>query len=105
MESAERNGSALRRRLRSADRFNEAAMRLGSRKVKTPWSSVSASLRSVTPRDQRRPLGRLAAVRGDEPDLRFRDVPFRAERLRLSDAVAFRAIVSPCKRDAPRTRS
>jgi hypothetical protein len=45
----------LRRLLRSADRFNDAAMRLGSRNVNTPWSRVSASLCSVTRADQRLP--------------------------------------------------
>src|SRR3954454_14247679 len=61
MERAERNGSALRRFLLAAERFSEAAMRLGSRRVKTPLSSVSSSLRSVTLCDQRRPalLARL----------------------------------------------
>src|SRR4029450_2622165 len=56
MESAERKGLALRRLLLSADRFKEAAIRLGSRDVKTPLSRVGASLCSVTCRDQRRPV-------------------------------------------------
>jgi len=55
MDRAERNGLVLRRLLFSADRFKEAAIRLGSRDVKTPFSRVSASLCSVTWRDQRRP--------------------------------------------------
>src|SRR5436190_9760474 len=55
MERAERNGSALRRLLLTAERFSDAAIRLGSRRVKTPLSSVSTSLRSVTLCDQRRP--------------------------------------------------
>jgi tripartite-type tricarboxylate transporter receptor subunit TctC len=45
----------LRRRLRSAERRNDDATRLGSSRVKTPLSRVSASLCSVTCRDQRRP--------------------------------------------------
>jgi hypothetical protein len=48
MESAERNGLALRRLLFSAERFKDAAIRLGSRDVNTPFSRVSASLCSVT---------------------------------------------------------
>src|SRR5260370_42664705 len=52
MESADRNGSALRRLLRTADLFKDAAIFLGSRCVKTPCSSVSASLVCVTRRDQ-----------------------------------------------------
>src|SRR5262245_297396 len=62
MESAERNGSALRPLLRSADRFSEAAIALGSLLVNTPLSSVSASLCSVTACDQRRPPPRFDAV-------------------------------------------
>jgi hypothetical protein len=38
----------LRRLLRSADRFNDAAIRLGSREVNTPLSKSSASLCLVT---------------------------------------------------------
>jgi hypothetical protein len=45
----------LRRRLRSAERRNDEAMRFGSLRVKTPLSRVSASLCSVTCHDQRRP--------------------------------------------------
>jgi hypothetical protein len=66
----------LRRLLLSADLFNEDAIRFGSRNVKTPLSRVSASLCSVTWRDQRRPR------------------PF--------DAVAFLAMTSP-RLGAPRT--
>jgi len=43
----------LRRLLRSAERFSDAAMALGLPLVKTPRSSVSASLFSVTFCDQR----------------------------------------------------
>src|SRR5215471_19175310 len=64
MESAERNGLLFRRLLLSADRFNDAAIRLGSRNVKTPLSRVSASLCSVTCCDQSRPV---PAARRDEP--------------------------------------
>src|SRR6266446_4753627 len=67
MESAERKGLLFRRRLLSADRFNDAAIRLGSRNVKTPLSRVSASLCSVTCCDQRRPV---PAARRDEPRCR-----------------------------------
>src|SRR5262245_16348792 len=82
MESAERKGSALRRLLRSADRFSEAAIALGSRLVNTPSSSVSASLCSVTACDQRRALlPRLLA--------------FRALPLRRVDAVVFLAMGDP----------
>src|SRR5262249_53699221 len=62
MESAERKGLLFRRLLLSADRFKDAAIRLGSRDVKTPLSRVSASLCSVTCRDQRRPF-RAAPLR------------------------------------------
>src|SRR5436305_15272869 len=62
MESADRKGLPLRRLLFSADRFKDAAIRLGSRDVKTPFSRVSASLCSVAWRDQRRPVRRR-----DEP--------------------------------------
>jgi hypothetical protein len=51
MEGADRNGSDLRRLLRMADLFKDAAIFLGSR-CDTPWSSVSASLVCVTRRDQ-----------------------------------------------------
>src|SRR6516162_2517516 len=54
MESADRNGSALRRLLRMADRFKDAAILLGSRCLKTPCSSLSALLVCVTREDQYR---------------------------------------------------
>ena len=50
---AERNGSALRRPLRSADRFSERAIARGSFKENTPLSRSRASLVSVTRCDQR----------------------------------------------------
>src|SRR5262245_23271469 len=91
MDSAERKGLALRRLLLSAERFKEAAIRLGSRNVKTPLSRVSASLCSVTWRDQRRPL----PARRDEAPCR-RPRPLRPA-LRL-DAIDFLAIASPCRK-------
>jgi hypothetical protein len=53
----------LRRLLLSADRFNEDAIRFGSRNVKTPLSRVNASLCSVTCCDQRRLPPRLIVAR------------------------------------------
>jgi hypothetical protein len=50
---AERNGSALRRRLRSAERLSERAIARGSFKEKTPLSRSRALLVSVTCCDQR----------------------------------------------------
>ena len=50
---AERNGSALRRRLRSAERLSERAIARGSFKEKTPLSRSRASLVSVACCDQR----------------------------------------------------
>jgi hypothetical protein len=50
---AERNGSALRRRLRSAERLSERAIARGSFKENTPLSRSRASLVSVTRCDQR----------------------------------------------------
>jgi hypothetical protein len=50
---AERNGSALRRRLRSAERLSERAIAPGSFKEKTPLSRSRALLVSVTCCDQR----------------------------------------------------
>src|SRR5689334_16293899 len=50
---ADWNEPDLRRRLCSAARFNDRAMALGLRLVNTLFSSVSASLSSVTRRDQR----------------------------------------------------
>src|SRR5215468_6673148 len=74
MDRAERKGLPLRRLLFSADRFKDAAIRLGSRDAKTPFSRVSASLCSVTWRDQRRPVRRrdeLLAPRRLRPALLF----------------------------------
>src|SRR6266568_6533849 len=48
---AERNGSALRRRLRSAERLSDAAMARGLRSLNTPSSRSRASLVSFTRRD------------------------------------------------------
>jgi hypothetical protein len=44
----------LRRRLVSADRFKDRAMRLGLEDLKTDGSRSSASLLLITPADQRR---------------------------------------------------
>src|SRR6516225_11456355 len=77
MESAERKGLLFRRELLSADRFKDAAIRLGSRNVKTPLSRLSASLCSVTCRDQRRP---------------FCAVPLRPGRWRLRPALLLDAV-------------
>jgi hypothetical protein len=50
---AERKGSALRRPLRSAERFRERAIARGFFKENTPLSKLRASLVSVTYCDQR----------------------------------------------------
>src|ERR1700754_1752222 len=97
MESAERNGSDLRRLLRSAERFNEAAIRLGSLDVNTPSSSVSASLCSVTSCDQRRRGLADLVGRGEPRFLRpVGDLLLRPRRL---EATAFLAMI-PCIRFA-----
>src|SRR5262249_56102393 len=85
MESAERKGLLFRRLLLSADRFKDAAIRLGSRELKTPLSRVSASLCSVTCRDQRRPF-RAAPLRR---------APCRLRPALLLDAAVFLAIALP----------
>jgi hypothetical protein len=51
IDIADRNGSALRRVLRSADRLSERAMAFGSLLVKTPLSKSSASLVRMTSAD------------------------------------------------------
>jgi hypothetical protein len=53
METAERYAPALRRELCSAERLSEAAIRFGSRNVKTPRRRSSASLSRLTRCDQR----------------------------------------------------
>src|SRR5262245_62972481 len=78
MARAERNASALRRLLRSADRFSDAAIALGSRLVNTPLSSVSASLCSVTACDQRRALLPRSLTLRALPPRRFVAVAFLA---------------------------
>src|SRR6185369_8394216 len=88
---AERNGAALRRLLRSADRFKDAAMRLGSRDANTPWSRVNASLCSVTWRDHRRPV-RECDVPPLDLLLRLWLAALRRRLLRWADAAAFRVI-------------
>src|SRR5262245_1525410 len=87
MDSAERKGLPLRRLLFSADRFKDAAIRLGSRDVKTPFSRVSASLCSVTWRDQRRPVRRRAAA--------FCPRPRRLRPALVFDAALFFVIAPP----------
>jgi hypothetical protein len=77
--------------LRSAERFNEAAIRLGSFEVKTPPSSVSASLCPVTACDQRRRLA--VAVRRDEPGFLRRMPDLRAGPAPRLDAAAFLAMM------------
>src|SRR4029077_19713061 len=99
MERAERKGSALRRLLRSADRFSEAAIALGSLLVNTPSSSVSASLCSVTTCDHRRPPPRRT-TRALLPRL----LAFRALTPRRFDAVAFLAMGHPHRTDYPAPR-
>jgi hypothetical protein len=63
----------LRRRLRSAERLSDRAMRLGSFQVNTPRERSSASLVRVTRADQRRP-DRAAGRRA----VRWRAVALRA---------------------------
>src|SRR5258708_30739392 len=89
MESAERNGLLFRRELLSADRFKDTAIRLGSRDVKTPLSRLSASLCSITCRDQRRP---------------FRAVPLRRGPSRLRPALLLHAAVFLTIAPPPATR-
>jgi hypothetical protein len=60
IDIAERKGDDFRCVLRSADRLSESAICLGVR-VKTPSSSSSAWLCSVTSCDQRRGWGALRA--------------------------------------------
>src|SRR5262249_28791729 len=88
MESAERKGLLFRRELLSADRFKDAAIRLGSRDVKTPLSRLNASLCSVACRDQRRPFRAVPAPGRLRPALR-------------RDAAVFLAIASPRANDHP----
>lgn len=83
---ADRKGSALRRRLASAERFSEAAIARGERCVKTPDLRSSALLSRVTLADQRRlvvvarrcvlvvrrrglPLGRIVKARAPATSL------------------------------------
>jgi hypothetical protein len=64
IDIAERKGSTLRRRLRSADRFNDSATARGLRFSNTPGSRSSAWLVSVTRCDHRRVLDAAIAVAG-----------------------------------------
>src|SRR5579859_3834268 len=74
MDKAERNGSAFRRPLRSADRFRDSAIFFGSFWAKTPFSRSSALLCCVTSADQRR-----------------REVPVMADSAELSAPLAQRS--------------
>jgi hypothetical protein len=58
IDIADRYEFDFRRRLRSADRFRETAIFRGVDLVKTPFSSVRASLSGVTRADQRFPRRR-----------------------------------------------
>jgi hypothetical protein len=103
MDIAERYGSDLRRLLLTADRLSDAAIRLGFCWLKTPFSSVSASLCSVTWRDHRRPLRRLAVFRRGL-DRRLRPLRFGELRDRLAaflDAPACLAMAPPCWNASP----
>jgi hypothetical protein len=84
MDIAERNGSLLRRSLRSADRFSDRAISAGSDQVKTPDSRSSASLVLETSRDQFRPLltmrRHLRLLRAFVPYPRDRQHSLRAEQ-------------------------
>jgi hypothetical protein len=62
IDIADWNGLALRRVLRSAERFSDLAILSGSLYVKTPFWRSSALLRSVTRCDHRRGGGRVGAV-------------------------------------------
>src|SRR5262249_46392009 len=95
MESAERKGLLFRRLLLSADRFNDAAIRLGSRNVKTPLSRVSASLCSVTCCDQSRPV---PAARRDE---QLRRGLRRLRPALLLEVAVFLTIAPPRRRRLP----
>jgi hypothetical protein len=53
IDIAERNGSAFRRRLRSAERLSDRAIARGSCSENSPLSRSRASLVRVTRRDQR----------------------------------------------------
>jgi hypothetical protein len=71
MESAERKGLLFRRELLSADRFKDAAIRSGSRNVKTPFIeaqriAVFGHMSRPTPTFPRRP-GAVALAPGASP--------------------------------------
>jgi hypothetical protein len=76
----------LRRRLRSAERLSEAAMRLGSLPLNTPFWRSSASLSRVTRPDQYRVFFRGAALR------RF---DLRGAVFRLDEVRAIFSLLSP----------
>src|SRR5215208_4111427 len=98
MDIADRLGSDFRRRLRSAERFKEAAIAFGLFSLNTPCSRSSASLRSVPRRDHFRGALRLAreaprARRGCGPALLL-DFVFLAWR--TSFAAIFRPLPKGC---------
>ena len=76
IDIADRYEFDFRRRLRSADRFSDMAIFRGLDLVKTPFSSVRASLSRVTRADQRFPrrrgdldfVRRLVIVRANAPN-------------------------------------
>jgi hypothetical protein len=70
----------LRLRLRSAERFSEAAIRFGSRNLNTPPLRSRASLSFVTRADQRRlELCRVDLRRADLGAAGLRRADFRVE--------------------------
>src|SRR5574340_967544 len=72
MDIAERHGSLLRLWLRSAERFSECAIDLGSSRENTPESRSSALLVAITCADQR--LGWLV-LRAEDMRLVASDYP------------------------------
>src|SRR5712671_6333687 len=87
MDRAERKASALRRRLRSAERLSDAAIRFGLLSLNTPGSRSSALLSRVTRCDHLRAVRvpfRPAALRDD---LRAGASPPRADVADVADLV------------------
>lgn len=79
IDMAERNGSALRRLLASAERLSDAAIARAERRLKTPGSRSSALLLASTRADQRRVAALPAA-----PELLRRVFFFAAIRVRFA---------------------
>lgn len=75
MDMAERNGSALRRLLASAERFNDAAISFGSSSTNTPFLRVSArecsSHPEASPLTSCQPLDVLSGTRFANSGLRL----------------------------------